>query len=167
MRRRGGVEVAPGDVRHVTHDESSVYWAMADGELWSMPLGGGAPTSLGIVEEIGAPLTAHGGSLYWRQEGTNALGRIPIGGGAPEILIDKDVFDFAADATHVYWLFYNFETGDGTIQRIPIDGGEPELFAGSQTSPSRIEVDATYVYWSTTQDASGEWGSGQVLRRRK
>jgi hypothetical protein len=76
------------------------------GSVGKLPLAGGEPVFLDdSVEAVGIAVDAT--HLYWADEGTGSLNRVPIAGGASEVLVEGLAFDLivsmAADDRGVYW----------------------------------------------------------------
>jgi hypothetical protein len=136
----------------ITVDGTSVYWTDASGLIETVPLTGGAVTTL-----VGGPESAGYGqgiatgssTVYWTAVGPSVEGvmQVPIGGGPVMTLVSSPTpYAVAADTTSVYWT-NNYGTIPGTVMRLPLDGGAPVTLASGQ-DPRAIAVDATSVYWT-------------------
>ncbi|MBK7706270.1 MAG: hypothetical protein IPJ30_10930 [Acidobacteria bacterium] len=85
-----------------------------------------------------------GGTVASKNEGTNNLMKMPVGGGAPELLFKggdliPDSLALGIDETHVYF-------SAGGLRKIPKKGGEAMLLTNA-FSASDIVVDQTSVFW--------------------
>lgn len=85
-----------------------------------------------------------GGTVASKNEGTNNLLKMPIGGGNPSILfkggdVIPDANAIALDKTHVYF------SANG-LQKISKEGGQPTLLT-KVFMPSEIVLDDENVYW--------------------
>jgi hypothetical protein len=73
----------------------------------------------------------------------------------PEVVtlaeVDGEVFDAAADATHVYFLVW--KNPRAQIARMPLAGGPIEKLGDDDESPRFIALTSDAVYWTTEQNA--------------
>jgi len=129
----------------VAVDAEFVYWTDSiAGTLQKVPLAGGPATVVCSLEGGASALAIQGKNLYWLDNAN--LWKVPVGGGAPELIAagaDNDVgYDLAVDETNAYWT-----TWKGQVFRMPLDGGEPRGMAHG-SAPQEIAVDAEYIYWT-------------------
>jgi hypothetical protein len=102
-------------------DSANVYWTVAGvgasipGTLLSVPLGGGATTTLATGLDTPSALAADGTNVYWVSPTQGTVMKVPVGGGAITTLAwnQDDPTDIALDATSVYW------ATDSAILRTP------------------------------------------------
>ncbi|MBK9000712.1 MAG: hypothetical protein IPM35_33745 [Myxococcales bacterium] len=91
-----------------------------------------------------------------------AIIRVPIGGGAPEVLATNQTapFSIALDQTHVYWVNAG---ASASVMRVAKSGGSGngEVLALNQASPSGLSVDDAHVYWANNVS------SGSIMRTMK
>lgn len=84
------------------------------------------------VANFGDVFNATGGGLY----------RVPVDGGAPELLWAGQSRSVAASPAGVFWTELY-----GVARRTGLDGGASQVLAPGEARP--IAVDATHVYWAT------------------
>lgn len=152
--KNGGTAVALSDPGArpvgVAVDESHVFWTTqgpfpGDAQLGRVALDGSGANVLftGPREMSGIALDA--GSVYWGNEGGDALMAVAKTGGSPSTLATLDYpGDVAIDETHVYFI----DAGDNGVYRVPKGGGAPELLGTSVAGAPRVAVDAGFVYWT-------------------
>jgi hypothetical protein len=122
-------------------DDTRVYWTdRASAAVWSAPLGGGDATPLaeGIVEPT--EIEVDGDAAY--VTALEATFRIPLAGGAPEVLVWGAGRGLAMDATHIY-----VGAADGRVLGVPKTGGPALALSRTALYPSDIAVDGEHVYW--------------------
>lgn len=95
-------------------------------------------------------LAVGGGSLFWAEQSAGTIGRLPLGGGAPDGAFVSGLTypcGLAADGSYLYWT-----TGwGGTIGRANIDGtGVQQAFIVGTVNACGVAVDANYVYWANS-----------------
>ncbi|HEY1690694.1 MAG TPA: hypothetical protein VGG39_00945 [Polyangiaceae bacterium] len=144
--------------------------AGASTQVMKIPLAGGTPVTLATDPEYSEALAVYGGTAYWVDTSgppddastTDGLVMsVSTGGGTPAALArDQGApVTVAADATGVYW-------GDasqcpqvqaqppctavGGIVTLPAGGSTPVVLATGQQAPEAIALDATNVYWGTS-----------------
>jgi hypothetical protein len=150
---------APGEL---AVDATTVYVTSSD--VMAVPTAGGTPTLLvgpdGLSQASG--LALQGTNVYWTRlvglvyDGvitptSSSVMKVSTTGGTPIPLASfPDVLSaiaIAADATNVYWIMGG---PSGAVMKIPVTGGTPVTLASAQAYPQRIAVDATSVYWTTS-----------------
>jgi hypothetical protein len=60
--------------------------------------------------------------------------------------------DLEVDATHVYWMSYDFDLGMGNIARVPKGGGEIEPLVEPRDMDLSFTLDATHLYFASDHD---------------
>lgn len=101
-----------------------------------------------VMDEMGARgIAVDATHVYWTNQSTGMIQRVPIAGGDVEILAQDQVDPYAivVDATHAYW---SNQAGDA-IMRVLKEGGTPEMIDNAY-DPTGIAVDSTHVYWIST-----------------
>src|ERR1019366_354121 len=100
-------------------DATRVYWVLEDavGMVLSVPVDGGATTTIASPQETDLGITIDATRIYWATG--NKGGQIvsaPLGGGALTTLvcIDETPFALAGDARNLYWT-----TREGSVMQIP------------------------------------------------
>jgi hypothetical protein len=88
-----------------------------------------------------------GGYVYYAANAQ--LGRVPIGGGAPQMLVSGQMVSLAVDATNVYYAMVGSPSVVGTV---PLGGGTTTLLATGNNVQS-VAVDATTVFFSPQSGA--------------
>jgi len=89
---------------------------------------GGTPVTLASGQSPEEAIAVDDSYVYWI-DGGGALARVPLAGGAPEVIATTSEQGFtqqmAVNSTHVYWVFYRYTgtTADGGLLRAPIEGG--------------------------------------------
>jgi hypothetical protein len=119
------------------------------GKVVSVPVGGGALSTLVSGEDYPGPVATDGVDVYWSAGG--GIMRVPLSGGLPVTVAAStgSATAIAIDATSVYWV-----NGDspGDVRSAPLsglpEGGSPVTIASGQSSPVAIAVAGTHVYWT-------------------
>ncbi len=131
--------------------------------VMSVPIGGGALTTLASNQNGLWPIAVGAASVYWTSPDNLAVMSVPIGSGAPTVLVAEQYYpwDVVVDATHAYWVNVDDADNGSVIMSVPLDGsGAPSAIAAGQ-SASYLAVDAQSVYW-TNQGKDG--ADGTVMR---
>jgi hypothetical protein len=140
-------------------DAANVYWTNflndGSGSITSVPLGGGAVTTLvSLVKSWPTGLAVDATGIYFPTfDGTSgAIMTAPLNGGTPTTLASaqNEILGFAVDTANVYWATY---AQAGAVMRMPVGGGMPTVLA-STSWPSSLVVDSTSVYWATDKGSS-------------
>ncbi len=131
-------------------DGANVYWTTSDGNVLSVPTGGGTPTVLASSQGMpfGIAVDRATSSVYWVRTSLSSgmVMSIPIAGGAPRVLADKqrDPVRIAVDRGAVYWT----NRSEGTVVTMPAGGGTPTELATRQGTLTDVAVGPHAVYWS-------------------
>jgi hypothetical protein len=78
-----------------------------------------------------------------------SVAKVPLAGGAVTALANASASGIAIDADNVYWVPGG--GGGETVNEVPIGGGAGRVLAAGQTAVVGPAVDATSVYWGTSQ----------------
>jgi hypothetical protein len=140
--------------------DGTVYWInygtapnYTNGTAMKVPAAGGTVTQI-AASGISQPesMAASALNVYWTNYNSGALMQVPVGGGAPTEAASGNVpYGIATDTANVYWSdFYS-----GLIVELPLAGGTAVTLASDAGDASSLAVDATSVYW-VTSDALGK-----------
>jgi hypothetical protein len=142
----------------------SAFWVLEDsypgpGAILSVPISGGATTSLftGITAEGCVAVDAN--SIYWI--GDSMVGTVDMSGmltvsrsgGAPETTVSGLGLggyptSMAIDEQSVYWVDFDSNTPPtGSLRKISLAGGSVTTLATGLGYAENLRVDATSVYW--------------------
>jgi hypothetical protein len=122
----------------------------ADGATGGCVVGAGAssgPTTLACAQTTPAKVVTDGASVYWTVEASGAvLMKVPIGGGAPQVLATSDAaaFGLALDATYAYFT----QPTAGRVLRVPLGGGASVTLASGVDAPLHLATDGAFLYWT-------------------
>lgn len=137
------------EIDEIAVDARAVYWTdVVDGTVLSVPLGGGAVTTLASGQDASGRIAVNGSSLYWT--GTSSITKLPLGGGSAPVTLASGqggTSGLAVDATNVYWLAVD-ASGMGSVLRTPTSGGPVTTLVSGVSQPHEIAVDAANVYWT-------------------
>jgi hypothetical protein len=143
---------------------STVYWAHQGngvsvyGSVESMPITGGAPSTVAAVPGGGNPesIAVDSSYVYFTAEisltNSDGLYRVPLDGGTI-VTLGSDgtgaggALGLAIDSRNAYW----FSNLDQAIHRVPLDGGTDVTLASAGVEG--LATDGTNVYWA--QPAQG------------
>ena len=132
----------------LTEDSKSIYWAEGQ-HVTTVPVGGGAVTTLVAAMKPVTGIAVDATSLYWAELSVG-LNKMPIGGGAPVPLvsvINDNLFYLAVNSSSVFWV----ETSAMVIKKISLAGGAVTTLASSAHT-QELAVDENNVYWVDSMD---------------
>jgi hypothetical protein len=156
------VEKANGDI---AVDSTHVYWATFGGKVLGVPKAGGTPKEIYVDPTPRGPsrglirrVAAKSGAIYFTYTVGLASSRNgfiqglaseesvffyrPPGGGSPAAL--------ALDTDNVYWTDFQANiNGEGSINKVTKTGTNATTLAKSDSEPTCIAVDGSFVYWGT------------------
>jgi len=164
----GGVPVQlaslEGPIWALAVNGTSVYFtngraASTSVSIESMPLAGGAPTTL-ISGQSAQVLALDSANMYWTNQGTGTNGtvmKMPLDGGSPTTLASGQAYPntIAVDATSAYWTnAYEFtgsiNTMVSSVMRVSLNAGAtPVMLASDQYLVHAIVSDGTSAFWVT------------------
>jgi hypothetical protein len=109
-------------------------------------------------------MTVRKGYVYWVEERTQEVRRVPTEGGVPERVASDVSLGWASVVSDEQYLFV--PGAEGQIRRIALDGGEDvPMAAFGGDSASALHVRESYVYWrSSTGDPVTGGFNAQVRR---
>jgi len=124
---------------------TTVFWTSEDGTVHSVPIAGGAVTTLATGQNDAVGLRVGGGVVYWTNDQVGGVTMVSTSGGSPIVLAPAGINSsgIAVDGNTVYWT----DEVSGTVNEVSIAGGAPTVLATGQALPSEIVVDATNIYW--------------------
>lgn len=130
----------------------AVYWTTTRGEVMTVGLEGGSPTTLAAINGNATSLAVDDANVYW----VNLLGgvsltvtvlKVAASGGDPVELArfegTQGPSNLALDGTYVYWADRN----TGAVVKVPVAGGPSEVVFTMGTQATSVAVDASGVYW--------------------
>jgi hypothetical protein len=128
-------------------DGSSVYFTHdTDEGLYKAPIGGGSVTQLVATTVARSALALAGGTLYF-QQGTDLKSMSTSGGAIGTFAAGVGTISaMVANGGVIYWTC----PGCGTVSKQAVSGGGVTTLASNQSSPNCLAVDATYVYFGTS-----------------
>jgi hypothetical protein len=156
---------------------TSVVWLdfMAE-NVMSVPASGGTVTTLASGQTGFFAIAASPADAYWTWRGSsgsgsNAVRRVPIGGGSSATFVSEPTISPTAitvDSAYVYWTNQGMTTSDGTVARAPLggilDGGTAAIIASGLSAPSAITVDSSMAYWAAGTAIEGSpLGGGKPM----
>lgn len=128
---------------------------LTGGRLVRMNKNDGAMTEI-VGPYVNAPdLASDGTFLYWTENITGSINRVPLIGGAVDTISSGRLQPFRLTVFNgfVYWTeIGNDQLGAGSVQSVAVTGGQVTEVAAGLNHPSDIFVDATGIYWT-------EWGN--------
>jgi hypothetical protein len=97
----------------------TVYWtnSVSNGTVLSVPVGGGATTTVASHQSYPRGLAVDASGIYWTNPGSGTVMMAPLAGGAPVTIAygQATPFAIATDATTLYWVNYGTLTFNGSI----------------------------------------------------
>jgi hypothetical protein len=147
-------------------DATDVYWANGtgrDGAILKVAKSGGAVTTL-ATQVYASGLAVGGSYAYWGTIPTMAIFRVPVAGGATEVVVpgndSEPGGELFLDGASVY-----FTTGAYTIGAViaapaePTSGGAVVTLASARNTPQSVVVQGPLVYWTEAADDTGYLGN--------
>jgi hypothetical protein len=137
-------------------DPAHIY-VTSSSDVVSLPLSGGAPTTIASGQTAPWGVVADATRVYWvnyTDPGTVMSAPLSPGeGGGPVTIASGQKYprSIAVDGTHVYW---SNASPTGSIVRAPLMGGAKTTIATGQGTPDKIALDSTNVYWTTLTDGT-------------
>lgn len=139
------------DPEYLVVAAGSVYWtsfstgAPDQDVVQSVPIGGGAVTSVAQGQAGSGAIASDGTYLYYAT--LTATNRIPLAGGPPQA-IGPAALALAVDATDVYFAYTPRGASTAAIARFPVAGGTVTGLAdGRSLTFGNIVLDDGAVYW--------------------
>ncbi len=128
-------------------DPTNVYWAEPKlGLVLTVPLGGGAISTVASGQDSPAGVDVAGATVYWT---TNSSVMSRGVGGGPATVFAKNqtgAGPITHDSTTLYWALY---IDGGKVLSCPLKGcATPTVLADMQGIPTSVAVDAESVYWT-------------------
>jgi hypothetical protein len=151
-------------------DDASVYWTEPSPAIAKCAITGcsNIPTYLVAPDaNIGTPrlLAIDDSYIYWGEDYSKQVNRIPKGGGPTLTLWESDAT--TPNGLDTDGVFVYFAADDGIVRKVPINGGAAENLSGgvSPAPATRVKIDSTNVYWSNnasqgTINAVSKGGAG-------
>ena len=121
---------------------STHVFVTVNDELWSLPLGGGAGTSVATTESH--PTIANG-MVYYIHGPSHTLRASPEAGGA-EIVVSSDTFTVLNHTTHLAVNTQYAFVGNATMRRVTLTSGTSQSHGSFFMFASDLAVDAVHVY---------------------
>lgn len=151
-----------------------VEWGVEDstgshGFLRSVPIAGGAVTTLASEQSFPEHLVLDGDTLFWTTRNMNGAGGIQAfglaGQSVSQIVSATGATALTAAGGYVYW-------GEWTgfkatrVLRVAVVGGTPELLGSFETEPVSLSVtaDALYVALASTLNMDVTFDDGRIER---
>jgi hypothetical protein len=143
----------------VATDGQYVYFEDGRNNIKRVPVGGGAPTTIGFGRP--SALVISSSNLYWVEYYTGAVKRLPLGGGSASTIAMGPIgaSGLASDGLNVYWIVLD---SPGAVSRVSVNGGVIATI-GTEANTEGVTVVGGSVYWS----ASIAMNQGKILRAPK
>ena len=133
--------------RGIQVEGDSVFWFNEGGRavgtpgLFKLPRGGGPVVALMPGADLMA-MAADATSVYWLAPRAGKVGKVPRGGGAPEVLAETTsiVRGMVIDDTDIFW------AEDEAVYRVSKAGGKVQTVVAAGL-PDYLAIDGTHVYW--------------------
>lgn len=143
-------------------DGAFVYFNDVSGDIYRIPILGGAPTALfsGILSG-GWPLAVDATSLYFGESGS-ILRRQKLSGATNTVASVNDPDGIALDPSTntIYWSDWGSGNAeDGTVGKVGIDGTGRTVLASSLATPEAVTVSGGYVFWLSNGTLDVKTGS--------
>lgn len=149
--------------------ESGVAPAFVKGGVRSMPLDGGAPTTLVTADAATSTgyLAIDDTYAYWTA--TNPpdggfVARVPLAGGPVETIATTNQIPtyLVVDAQNVYWVEWSWSYDSGAVMAASHSGASPrKLWSGKPWIPTDLAVDGKALYWT---ESTNTGGPGRVMK---
>jgi hypothetical protein len=137
-----------GSAKGLDQDATYIYWAAPSGhELLRTPKAGGQTLVLATTSEAGPWDVAVGGEfVYFTTSPSGTLSRVPIQGGAVEVLATdlSTPETLTLDSEGVIWA----ELNGGTVQRAAFDGSSRSELVSGLSLPGGLRVDGETLYYT-------------------
>jgi hypothetical protein len=177
----GGTTVLSPEADRLAATASTVFFTVPgavldgpdQGEVRSVPVGGGAVTLVADGQDQLGEVKADAEHVYWTLFATSgAIRRAPVAGGPVEEVVSGVVSPrgLAISGGFLYWA--DGGPNEGRISRMHLAGGEPVELVTGERRPAGLAVDDTHVYWASSVAAVGEirripidGGAAEVLAR--
>ncbi len=150
-------------MRQVAVDDAFVYWTeyQSNGTVSRAPKTGGDAVALATGQEVGYGIAVRDGYVYWGAAGQGHISRVPVTGGASELLVDLSGGYGRAVVVDDANVYFSSIVSSGEVRVVPRNGGTARTLAtGLADAPWGIAVDTTAVYFT---DAQG----GRVMKVAK
>jgi hypothetical protein len=127
-------------------DATHIYWTEdvsdAQGAVLSMPLVGGTPTTLASGQDGPRGMAINSTYVYWTATFDQTLSRVPLGGGAVELISPAGVYPehVVLDDQFAYWV------GNNGVEKVRLQGGTLAAEPGTEFVTD-VAVDDTSVYF--------------------
>jgi hypothetical protein len=147
-------------------DASSVF-VSAEGSVWRVPRGGGAPVQIASGQPLGIAVDAT--TVYWGNYDDESIMAVSKNGGTASSVafaLTHSPQDVIATDSYLAW------TTDGvfnTVARVPKGGGVIETVGINEGDPDYLATDDQAVYWTDGFEARvrraliDDWGSPQTV----
>jgi Stigma-specific protein, Stig1 len=149
--------VPPG---RLTLDSNNLYFTNADGAVRSVPLAGGATSTLVTGQASPEGIAVDATNAYFANNGDGTIKSVPVQGGSATLLAQNQPNPFALQVggANVYWTTLASGAGNGTLESCAKTGCNltPATLATGLQYSFGLRVDASNVYWSTLN------GGGEV-----
>jgi hypothetical protein len=153
--------------RAIAVDGKHVYW-VTGGTVWrAHKATGGTPVKLVEGKKIAA-IVIDGAELFYADEESGVIGRVPTAGGAAPTVLFTDqhyVSALLVDGTTLTWTVdISADHEHGRIVQGPRQGGTAKVLTKRQMGPKAIVGDGKRLYWATYHGgiASMPRGGGEV-----
>ena len=143
---------------------TSLFWVTSTGSAQSMPKGGGAVMTLGMVsgpnpndEVVAVALDTESFYFVATSPLSATLSSVPVSGGPVTTLatVDADVTALTLDTQYLYFVV------DDALTRLPLGGGATSVVANGFTGTIALKVDSGNVYATIDR---GNNPTGSVVR---